>query len=224
MTEPPMTGRPENPGSNLPRRPRFDVAHLPEAIMDDRSPVWVGNVLLVIIETVVFGILVSSLFYIRRNFDMWPPPLVSIPKADLHPLPGLLFSTTNLVLIILSLIPVLYTDRRAKAMDKTATKIGLSVSLAVISLIITLRFYEFGELRFRWDENAYAGITWLILGMHLLHLFIALGESILMTTWIFVKGLDYKHARDVRVTAVYWYWIVGTWIPLYLIIFIGPRL
>jgi heme/copper-type cytochrome/quinol oxidase subunit 3 len=64
----------------------------------------------------------------------------------------------------------------------------------------------------------------MILGMHLLHLVIALGESIIMTAWIFLKGLDTKHARDVRVTAVYWYWVVGTWVPLYLIIFLGPRL
>ena len=46
---------------------------------------------------------------------------------------------------------------------------------------------------------------------------------VMMLTWVLLKGLDDKHARDVRVTAVYWYWIVGTWIILYAIVFPGPR-
>jgi heme/copper-type cytochrome/quinol oxidase subunit 3 len=111
----------DKPGSNLPRRPAIDVSRLPESVLDDRSPVWVGNVLLVVIETVVFGLLVASLFYIRRNFDMWPPPRVNRMPVDLHPLPLLWASTANLFLLLASIAPMLYTDRRAKKLDESAT-------------------------------------------------------------------------------------------------------
>jgi hypothetical protein len=35
--------------------------------------------------------------------------------------------------------------------------------------------------------------------------------------------MDIKHARDIRVTAVYWYWIAGTWFLLYFVVYWTPR-
>ena len=59
--------------------------------------------------------------------------------------------------------------------------------------------------------------------MHLIHLITGTAENLIMTVWIWLKGLDIKHARDIRVGAGYWYWIAGIWIPLYTIIYFGPR-
>jgi len=42
--------------------------------------------------------------------------------------------------------------------------------------------------------------------------------------WTFIKGVDDKHALDLTVTAVYWYWIVGMWVLLFPLIYIAPRL
>ncbi|HEY6152700.1 MAG TPA: hypothetical protein VIW07_03065, partial [Candidatus Udaeobacter sp.] len=61
------------------------------------------------------------------------------------------------------------------------------------------------------------------LGMHLLHLITGTAENLLMMLWVWLKGLDTRHARDVRVGAVYWYWIAAIWIPLYAIVYFGPR-
>jgi heme/copper-type cytochrome/quinol oxidase subunit 3 len=36
--------------------------------------------------------------------------------------------------------------------------------------------------------------------------------------------MDDKHARDIRIGAIYWYWIAAIWIPLYVIIYFGPRM
>jgi cytochrome c oxidase subunit 3 len=86
-----------------------------------------------------------------------------------------------------------------------------------------LRFLEFPRLLFVWDANAYAATIWTILGLHLLHLITGTLENLLMLAWIMLKGLDNKHARDVRVTATYWYWIVGIWLLLYGIVYLAPR-
>jgi heme/copper-type cytochrome/quinol oxidase subunit 3 len=97
----------------------------------------------------------------------------------------------------------------------------LSIALGIAAIV--LRFYEFPALQFRWDDNAYAGTVWLILGMHLAHLITATSENLIMTAWVFAKGMDDKHARDIRVTAVYWYWVVGIWVLLYALVYFGPR-
>jgi heme/copper-type cytochrome/quinol oxidase subunit 3 len=64
----------------------------------------------------------------------------------------------------------------------------------------------------------------MILGMHLLHI-IALGcEDIYLLIWTFAKGMDDKHAVDLTVTAVYWYWIVGIWVLLFPLVYLVPRM
>jgi heme/copper-type cytochrome/quinol oxidase subunit 3 len=191
--------------------------------MDHRSPIWWGNALLVVIETVMFGILVAAYFYLKQNFPQWPPTQSNTVPANFDPNPGLTFSTINLVVILLSFVPMYVADRAALRHKRRMVDAGLIGVTLLGAASIALRFREMVDLKFRWSENAYSSIVWLILGLHLMHLFIGTLENALMLAWISLKGLDQKHARDVRVTAVYWYWVIGTWLILYAIVFIGPR-
>ena len=49
-------------------------------------------------------------------------------------------------------------------------KIGIAITLAFNFAAIVIRYYEFDSLHFKWNDNAYGSITWMILGMHLLHM------------------------------------------------------
>jgi len=205
-------------------RPSIDVSSLPPQVMDHRSQIWWGNLLLLLIETTMFALLISTYFYIKVvDFEAWPPPRVDRMPVLYHPAPNLSFGTLNTILILLSLAPMLWTDRACLQRNQRAVKVGLVVSVLFGIASILLRFQEFQGLHFKWNDNAYASIVWTILGMHLAHLITATCENGLMTAWIFAKGLDDKHARDVRVTAVYWYWVVGIWILLYFIVYWAPR-
>jgi cytochrome c oxidase subunit I+III len=79
-------------------------------------------------------------------------------------------------------------------------------------------------MKFKWNDNAYASVVWTLLGMHLLHLIVAAGETFILTVWLMTHRLEEKYAVDISVTAVYWYWIVGVWLPIYLIIYWAPRI
>jgi cytochrome c oxidase subunit 3 len=204
-------------------RPVIDVSKLPASEMDHRSLVWWGNLLLIGIETTMFALLVSAYFYLRPQFDPWPPPHVDGPIARFNPVPAVRWPTLNLFLLLLTLWPVIRSDRACLRRDCRAVQIALSWFVALGLVCIGLRFREFSALQCRWDDNAYASVAWTTVGMHLLHLIVGTLEMIMMLIWIFRHGLDVKHARDVRVTAVYWYWIVGTWLVLYAILFLGPR-
>ena len=56
-----------------------------------------------------------------------------------------------------------------------------------------------------------------------MHLMILSVEDALMVTYTWIHGLDDKHARDIRVTAVYWYWVVGMWVICYAVVYLSPR-
>jgi heme/copper-type cytochrome/quinol oxidase subunit 3 len=204
-------------------RPAIDVSSLPDSELDHRSLVWWGNVLLIAIETTMFALLVAGYFYVRPNFLEWPPPRVSGPEALFDPVPALRLPTMNLLLLLLTLVPMIAADRACLRRDERTVKRMLAAFLALALACIALRFREFGALHFRWDDNAYGSIVWTTVGMHLLHLIVGVLEFLLMLVWLVARGLDDKHARDVRVTAVYWYWIVGTWVILYTILIPGPR-
>jgi cytochrome c oxidase subunit III len=206
-------------------RPTIDVSKLPHSALDHRSPIWWGNLLLLMIETTMFGILIAAYLYIRViDFQQWPPPLVDVHPPNYKPLPELRVASINLVLILIGVIPMIAVDRACLKRRVLVVKVGMLVCIVFGIATIWLRFHEFHALHFRWDSNAYGSVTWTILGMHLLHLITGTCENALLTAWVFTHGLDDKHARDIRVGASYWYWIAGIWLLLYGLIFWGPRI
>ena len=201
----------------------IDVSKLPSTALDHRSPIWWGNFLLLVIETTMFALLVSMYLYARVvDFNMWPPPQVHA-KPIFHPTPDWFLPSINLLILLVSVIPMVWVDRACLKRNAGAVKIGMVACVGLGLVVIGLRFLEFKSLHFQWNENAYASIVWTILGLHLTHLVIATSENLIMTVWVLVKGLDDKHARDVRVTASYWYWVAGIWVLLFLVVWGGGR-
>src|SRR5581483_2269174 len=89
-------------GAAMSRSPAvIDVSKLPSSAMDHRSPIWWGNALLLCIETSMFAITAATYFYLRRNFDQWPPPKVNAFPIIAHPLPLLTVPTINLALLLI---------------------------------------------------------------------------------------------------------------------------
>jgi cytochrome c oxidase subunit III len=202
----------------------IDVSDLPAEVWDHRSPLWWGNLWGLVIETVVFGILVTVYFAVAMNLSPFPPP-----RADRLPVlydssPDLLFPTAALIVMLVSLAPAIWLDIAARRMDERTVILASFTTLAFNIALLVMRYYEFDALHFRWNDNAYGSITWTILGMHMIHLIVMASEDIYVLSWILKRGMDEKHAMDATVTAVYWYWIVATWILLYLLVYWAPRM
>jgi heme/copper-type cytochrome/quinol oxidase subunit 3 len=204
-------------------RPIIDVSDLPHHGFDTLDPVWWGNNFLLAIETSMFAITVATYFYLRQNFDQWPPPLAQL-TAPLNPLPDLGFGTANTIILVLSCIPMIWADISARRGNQPAAQRGLIICLLCGLMAIALRSFEFGAVKFRWDSNAYGSIVWFTLGMHMLHLITLTCETLLLTTWSFLREFDMKHRVDMTALAVYWYWVVGIWLVLYGVVNFTPRL
>jgi heme/copper-type cytochrome/quinol oxidase subunit 3 len=206
-------------------RPTIDVSQLPHVALDHRSPIWWGNLLLLLIESTMFALLVAAYLYVRViDFQQWPPPLVDVQPPIYKPLPELKIPTLNLLVLLASLAPMIIADRACVKRRAGIAKAGLVACILFGLACIALRFIEFKSLLFRWDANAYGSVTWTILGMHLLHLITGTAENGIMAAWLFAHGMDDKHARDIHVGATYWYWIAGIWVLLYGLVFWGPRI
>ncbi|HEX4793330.1 MAG TPA: cytochrome c oxidase subunit 3 [Humisphaera sp.] len=203
----------------------LDVSGLPEEGQDSREPVWWGNALLIIIESMTILLLLVSYFYIRRNFTEWPPPQPRTIPPLFHPVPDLPLPTIELVVMIASCFLMYWTDMAARRDDAPRTKLGLWIMLAICLGLIVLRFLEMrsSHLKFRWDDNAYGSVIWVILGTHLTYLLGAAAEFFIMLLWIIRHALDPKHGLDVTLAGGYWYWATIVWILCYATVFIGAR-
>lgn len=201
----------------------IDVSRLPPHAFDWRAPVWWGNTLMMFIETMTVALLIAMYFYTRQNFDHWPPPRVDEYPAIYNPVPDLGAATADAVLLVLGVIPMVYADRVCRKLNRNATLAALGILCAVSVASIVLRAFEFPALKFRWDENAYGSLVWAALVLHATYLVLATAEVGIITLWIALHGLDEKHAADVTMTAVYWYWMVGVWVVLYAVVFWSPR-
>jgi heme/copper-type cytochrome/quinol oxidase subunit 3 len=219
MTTPDTTSAPA-PG---PHR-TLDVSDLPSMKLDTHAPLWWGNLLAIFIETTTLAILVATYFYTRRNFHDWPPN-----RVDRQPIlyfndpnPNLGAATAELILVLLSLAPMIWIDKRARRMEEPPVKLGLWVMFAITLVLITLRAFELPGLKFKWNDNAYGSIVWTTMVMHLTYLIAAGLEFLIMGLWTTIHGLDESHALDVTLAGFYWYWVAATFLVVYAVIFVTP--
>ena len=201
----------------------IDVSKLGTSAFDEAAPLWWGNLLLVFIETTTVALMLASYFYLRQNYDAWPPPKVDVIPPLNHAVPDLGVASANMILLVLSCLPMYWTDMAARRKDRWKTGAGLLLMFAITLVSLVLRWYEFSATKFWWNDNAYASVVWTTLGLHLTYILVGALEFELMAAWICLKHIDSKHALDVTLAGGYWYWVAGTELIIYLVIFWSPR-
>ena len=193
----------------------LDVSHLPDIAFGDRSPLRWGMLGMIAIEASGFALLAATYLYLRARVPHWPPGVAP---------PALLYGTLNLGLILLSAIPNELTKRAARQMKSSVALAGLVVCVVWAIGLCAIRFFEFGALNVSYDTNAYGSIVWMLLGYHTTHLITDVADSIVLL-WFAMRGpLDGHRLVDITENAVYWYFVILAWIPVYLLIYVAPRI
>jgi cytochrome c oxidase subunit 3 len=192
-----------------------DLAELPTVTFGPRSLMWWGTLGFMIIEGWTTAILIAGYFYLRQNYETWPPLRT--------PYPSLLIPTINLVLMLLSLVPATLAASAAKRLDEAAVKRWLVVFSVAAVIPLVVRWWEIWALNTRWDTNAYSSAAWTIVGFHTSLLLLDVVDTLGLTLFYFLKRMPVKAFSDTTDNTFYWYFTIGIWIPIYLIIYVGPR-
>jgi heme/copper-type cytochrome/quinol oxidase subunit 3 len=197
-------------------RPTINVSELPTVTFGPRSLMWWGTLGFATIEGWTVILLLGSYLYLRQNFGTWPPLRT--------PYPSLLIPTINLVLMLISIIPTWITARAAQRLDEAAVKRWLLISCIVITPTVVLRWWELTALGTRWDTNAYGSAAWTIVGYHASLLLLDVVDTIGLTLFYYTRPMPVKTFSDTNDNSFYWYFTVGIWIPIYFIVYVGPRI
>jgi cytochrome c oxidase subunit 3 len=197
-----------------PQRIVEDVSALPTYAFGVRMTTWWGTLGFCAIEGMGFALAIATYLYLVHVNPQWP-------LADSAPnhWPG----TAVLVILLASLWPNLLAERHAREENLAAVRRDLVIMSAVGLVLVGIRFYEFTQLNVRWDQNAYGSITWFLLALHATHIITDVGDTLVLTALMFTRHGRGKRFADVEDNAFYWYFVVGTWVPMYLLIYWVPR-
>jgi cytochrome c oxidase subunit 3 len=104
-------------------------------------------------------------------------------------------------------------------------RIGL-LAMSVLGIApMVVRVFEFPSLHVNWDTNAYGSVTWILLGLHTTHLITDLADTLVLLALMFTRhGETSRRFGDVQDNAMYWNFVVLTWLPIYGCIYWIPRL
>jgi heme/copper-type cytochrome/quinol oxidase subunit 3 len=205
-----------NPEGTIETRPVPEVAAHPGQGFSHHAPIWWGSRPVLLIEGAGFAILAFTYLYIWRNFDTWPPTGTLVPDIGI----GIL----NLSILVASILPMWHAARLAQRHDKPRV-LGVWLLLCVLFgfAAAILRLMEFKGVHTRWNSNAYGAIVWSILAVHFGHILAATLETLVIGILMLRGPVEERHFVDITVNAVYWYFVALSWVGLWAIVYLAPR-
>jgi cytochrome c oxidase subunit III len=192
-----------------------DVSRLPDVTFGQRSTVWWGTLGFMVTEGLSLAICAFAYLYLRKNFYGYPPSGT--------PLPSLGIPIAQLVVMAVSIVPMALADRGARKLDVERARVWLLVALIIKCGILAIRWYEFTALNVRWNSNAYGSAAWVVMGFHTTLLLLDLFEDAGFALILWTGRWRATTMSDVADDAMYWYFTVASWVPLFALLFLYPR-
>jgi heme/copper-type cytochrome/quinol oxidase subunit 3 len=203
-------------GRFMKARVALDLSSLPAHAMGSGSPTFWGTAAFMLIEGTGFALALVVYLYLMSLATTWP---IEAPAPDLWA------GTLLTAVLIVSIVPNILIARWAKQRDLRKVRICLIVMSLFGILLMVIRPFEFATLHVKWDANAYGSVTWLLLGLHTTHILTDLVETLVLTCLMFTRHADNpRRYGDVDDNAMYWNFVVLTWLPIYLCIYWLSRL
>jgi len=185
----------------------LDLGKLPLHGMGTASPTWWGTLAFMLIEGTGFALAIAVYLYLMSLATVWP--------IDARP-PALLPGTLVTLILLASVGPNILVSRWAEQQDLRKVRIGMVIMsiLGIAPLIV--RVFEFPALMVNWDNNAYGSVVWLLLGLHTTPIITDLVDTLVLAALMFTRhGPNLRRFGDVQDNAMYWNFVVATWLPIY---------
>jgi cytochrome c oxidase subunit 3 len=192
----------------------IDVSGIPSYGFGHRSLMWWGTAGMMAIEGSAFAFMIVIYFYLRSISDTWPYGARA---------PDLLWGTVNVVLIILSAIPMTWVDRKAIDHDLVNVRRGLVIMCVIGFALMAVRALEFMHLNVSPTDSAYGSVVWVLMFLHTFNLATDYVDNAVLTALMYKGPLEGKRFVDIAENAGYWNFVVITWLPVYAVVYWAPR-
>jgi heme/copper-type cytochrome/quinol oxidase subunit 3 len=180
------------------------------------STAWWGMVMLITTEAMIFLALLSSYFFVRAGASHWPLGAIKAPE--------LTRSSIFTVVLLGSSIPIFWAESAIRRGHMHAVRIGLLLSFLMGSAFLGHSVWDFLDLEFKFNQNAYASLFFVIVGLHATHVFVGLLMSMVVQLKASLGKVTPERYLTLEVFSLYWHFVDGVWIFVFSSLFISPHL
>lgn len=187
----------------------------------EHHPLWWGTLCTIAIGATIVATFMVSYFYLwivnsTEGQSGWF-------KTDAE-LPPITFPTIALILVILSVLGshLCAFNRKKRCNIRITVYLGL-IPLSAI-LIFSLHIFQFYSFPFAPRDHIFASFCWVLTGFHLVLVGIVIFASAVIATYAFRKGHEGLWPLSATSLSMYWYFVAGSWFPIYFVLYLAPRL
>ena len=179
-----------------------------------RSPVFLGMVMFIGSEIMLFGSFFTAFFYIRFSHSQYPfdpHHIFEIPKATTG------VNTAILVASSFTMHWSLVSIRRGK---RFGLIVGLALTLLMGLTFLGLQMREYHSLGFVPSDGAFSTTFFALTGLHGLHVFV--GATLLAIGLVRACRGHYSPGEHLglEVTGLYWHFVDVVWVFLYTVVYL----
>jgi cytochrome c oxidase subunit 3 len=176
-----------------------------------QSPVFLGMVMFIGSEIMLFGSFFTAYFYIRFSHGEYPFGGFEIPKAT---------TGINTAILVFSSFTMHWALVSASRGRRLGLILGLGSTLVLGLTFLGLQMREYHALGFVPSDGAFPTTFFALTGLHGMHVFV--GATLLAIA--FLRACRGKYDPDnhlgLEVTGLYWHFVDVVWIFLYTVVYL----
>lgn len=172
----------------------------------------IGMSLLIATELMFFAGLISA-YLVNKAGAIWPP--VGQPR-----LPVEITAINTLILLFSSITLYLFKKKYAEANEKKLLLATMLLGLAFVTLqgIEWLKLVQFGLTT---TSSLYGAFFYTLIGAHGFHVLVGLSILLYLLFSVRKNSSDEKAFNKIFVCSMYWYFVVGIWPILYILVYLS---
>jgi len=169
---------------------------------------FLGMLLFIISEVMLFGAFFTAYFFIRVVADSgwFPIDGVDLPKA---------IAGVNTAILVSSSFTMHWALEGARNENRNALRVGLLTTALLRFTSLTIQGNEYVHIGFAPHDNAQGTIFYGLTGLHGAHVFVGLTLLTFATVRAFRGHFTAKEHRGVEVPGIYWHFVDVMWIVVY---------
>lgn len=192
-----------------------DQGHLLEAHRSARvDREWLGMVLFITSELMLFGSFFMAYFFIRVvQGDPWMPPGQELPVY---------VALANSAILFSSSATMHWATEGIKRNNRKALKAGLVLTILLGATFFSIQISEYVHLGFLPKDSAQASVFFSLTGLHGAHVVIGLGILLVVANRAFKGhyGPEKEKHKGVEVPGLYWHFVDAMWLIVFTTLYV----
>jgi cytochrome c oxidase subunit III len=176
------------------------------------EPQFLGMLLFIISEIMVFGAFFTAYFFIRVvQGDSWPAPGTELPVA---------VAGVNTAVLLSSSLTMHWTLHSAKTGNRLGLKAGILSTFLLGATFLFVQVNEYVHIGFSPQNHAQGTIFYGLTGLHGAHVTIGLMLLAFVMVRAFRGHFTPEEHRGVEVPGIYWHFVDIMWVIVYTTIYV----